>query len=145
MKYLKNIDFVVQSIVLLILVGIMVIASLNALLSGAGNWADGIFIFLYAQLILGPWQLVSSLLSLLLRLEFYGRKKIHFILSIICLLLLFGSSWLHNSINTDYTKALVFIFLMAVPWSLAIFYYFITWRWMFPKRDNGKFLSHISF
>jgi hypothetical protein len=50
-----------------------------------------------------------------------------------------------NELHTTVTKTFLIITGVIIPWGLAIFYYTITCRWMFPQKSSGKFLPHISF
>jgi hypothetical protein len=140
MKYLKSIDWAGQSVIWVA----FIVGSLLSIASGEGFGAIG-YIGLLCQLFMGCWQMVSAVLFLLLGAEPLWFRKTHFISAFMCLALISLSAWLEHESDSITTDFLFLVFGVIVPWLLAIFYYSITWRWMFPKRHNGKFLSHISF
>jgi FtsH-binding integral membrane protein len=141
MKYLRNIDFVGQSIILLLLVGFCLMILFTAPL----EWDGYMIIILYAQLFLGPWQLLSALIAFFTKANLKELRKIHLVSSLICIVCCAISAWLHNTYSNEGTMAVGVIFFIIIPWCLAILYYSITWRWVFPPRPSGKFLRHVSF
>jgi hypothetical protein len=131
---MRYIDFVFQT--LLIIAGaVMLVATYYDL-----NWP---VIILWIQLILGPWQVMSSLISIITESFFNKEKRLHLILSA-CYLL-----GLYISFNTTlpFFSGTVLTVLLTVPaWILAIYYYIITWKYTFPrKRKRGSFLPNLGF
>jgi hypothetical protein len=140
MKYLKSIDFVGQTIIWL---GLLV-CGMVILFSGdsPGNF---FYIGLVAQFFMGCWQMISSGLFMLLRAENFKLRSLHFVSGLLCLGAIALSAWIDKELDSVVSNALLLITGVIIPWSLAIFYYTITWRWMFPQKSSGKFLPHISF
>ena len=139
MKYLKSIDFVVQSIILTCLSGYSLI-----FLFATGSLESIAYVGLIGQFFIGCWQMISSLLLLILKAEYYKLRSFHFVLALGCLLLLALTVGLQKQLDNTFGKSLLILTGVIIPWCLAIFYYSITWRWMFPKHQ-GKFLPHINF
>jgi hypothetical protein len=139
MKYLKSIDFVGQTIIWLGLLG----SGLVILVSG--ELGTFFYIGLIAQFFMGWWQMISSGLFMLLRAEHFKSRSVHFVSALFCLGAIALSAWVDKELHSVFSSALLLLTGVIVPWGLAIFYYTITWRWMFPAKPSGKFLPHISF
>ena len=126
---MRYIDLLAQTILILLGVTFAIVALYN------GNTAG----LLLMQLMVGVWQLTSCFFSLL----FYTRRDnrsrhLHLTTSLTLILLLIIVSHIHVGLTN--------ILLFGPPWILAIYYYSITWRIVFPRHKNqGKFLPHISF
>jgi hypothetical protein len=140
MKYLKNIDFVGQSIIWLGLLG----GWLVVLVSGE-EIGSFFYLGLIAQLFMGWWQMISSVVFLLLRVEHFKARALHFVSGLICLGAIALAAGVDRELNSVLSTTALLITGVVIPWCLAIFYYSITWRWMFPPRPSGKFLRHVSF
>ena len=138
MKYLKIVDFSVQSIVWLVLIvgGVGILPT--------DHRGDAWVLVLVCQFCIGCWQMLSSITVFILKADSFHLRKIHFTAALIDLAVLgvFGS--LENAMKTSLTTFMIIGTGIFIPWCLAIFYYSITWRWLFPKR-TGKFLPHINF
>jgi hypothetical protein len=126
---MRYIDLLAQTILMLLGVTFAIVALYN------GNTAG----LLLVQLIVGVWQLTSCFFSLL----FYTRRDnrsrhLHLASSLIVIILLIIVSQIHVGLAN--------VLLLGPPWILAIYYYSITWRIVFPRYKNqSKFLPHISF
>jgi hypothetical protein len=109
---------------------------------GDADWPMDI---LLAQLMLGPWQMISSIVSVIGKTPFYRKKRIHLLLAAIYLIVLYAYIALDSGIipHSETVSRLMFI----VPaWALATFYYALTWKWVFlRKKSVGNFLPHLSF
>jgi len=128
---MKYIDFGIQTLIF----GFAVVLLITSL--GESGWLLSI---LYAQLLMGPWQFFSSLISVVARAEFHEAKRIHLVISIVYLVLLWGV------INVGSTsEQWVRVFWTVPAWTLAIYYYFITCQWTFQTKPRGSFLRHLNF
>lgn len=132
--YMWHLNFCVQSILFLTAV-ILAMFSFTE--------PDMISLFLILQLVLGFWQYGESLLLLLTKNNRSRLLQLYMILSSFYLVLLtisnvlFGTEkWCNETANV----------LIIVPfWILTGFYFFITWKRTFPRKEGGKFLRHVSF
>jgi len=126
---MKYIDFGIQTIIFIFALGLLGITIANR---------ESLMAILYAQLLLGPWQLLSSLISVCSRSDFHKEKRIHLFTSIGYLIVLFS--------DPDLPSELV-AYLYTIPaWLLAIYYYYLTYQWAFRlQKSNGGFLRHINF
>lgn len=133
---MKYIDFSVQAIILLLTLGGFGFAT------GPGNY---LVILLSAQLVLGPWQYISSLISVVTNAPFARQKRAHLILSTIYLLMLYFCS-LKDFHGVTFPPEIVMPALTIPAWCLGLYYFRITWLWTFSKINHGgKFLPHLSF
>ncbi len=129
MKYL---DVIVQT--LIILLGLVVV-----IMSFVLQESDWMFSILYAQLLLGPWQMLSSIVSVIVKAPLYKAKQYHLILSSIYLVVLM-------IIGISLPMLASIAFLLILPWALAIYYYVLSWKTIFPStKRNGSFLPNLSF
>ncbi|HEY5749723.1 MAG TPA: hypothetical protein VIU12_26825 [Chryseolinea sp.] len=127
---MKYIDVTVQTLLFVFAISLLIVSF--------GEGAHWYFAVLYAQILLGPWQLLGSLTSILLKTKHFRLKIVHQVLSWVVLL------WLYiGGINNDGMPQVVL--LIVVPWMLAVYYYLITWSELVAKRTQGKFLPHLSF
>jgi hypothetical protein len=127
---MKYIDFSVQS---LMFVAVLIIVATNI----SDNVAPSL---LSIQLVVGTWQLLSSLISVGLRARMYKLKTIHLVVSVIYISILFIIPFQELSRNV------ALMILMVPAWPLAVFYYAITSFVTFqsPGRQSS-FLPHTSF
>lgn len=133
MKYL---DFAIQSII--IVFGILILIF---------SWEepDWPLAVLYAQIMLGPWQMTSSIISIVAQAPLYRQKRFHLFIAILYLIGLYVYT------DTDSTviphSETIFSIIFTVPaWALGIFYYSLTCRWVFAgRRKKGNFLPNLSF
>lgn len=144
MKYLKTIDFAGQSFIF----GGYLIGSVFVLIAEQ-RWDSLGMTTLMAMLCLGWWQMIAALILLVFRAPNRKQRLIHFLTAVVYLAILSIGAKLSNSIKVDnvsyFMRALVMTLVSVPPLVLAIFYYTITWRWMFPRHSTGKFLPHTSF
>ena len=131
MKIMKYIDFWAQSLMLIVVLGILV-----ARVGGK----DTVLMVLWMQLLVGPWQVTSSILSVGFRGPFYKLKAVHLVVSAIYLSILFASP-VH-----ELPREASLIVVMVPAWTLAIYYYVITALVVFYKQSRqSSFLPHTSF
>jgi len=126
---MRYINVIVQTILFLVAPGM-------AIFEGA----DPATCLLVAQFFLGPWQLVSSLASILMKAKYFRLKIAHQIAS---WLVLTGLYLVMNHQNGG--EPVLIFFLFVAPWTLAIYYYVVTWKVLLAKGGKGKFLPHLSF
>jgi len=128
---MKYVDFSVQSI---LFVAVLVILLFN--LGGS----DTLLLVLSMQLVIGPWQLLSSLISVGLRAGKYKLKVIHLIISGVYLASLF--LWPFG----EFPKTTMKFIFMVPAWSLAVYYYILTILSTFKtSARQSSFLPHTSF
>jgi hypothetical protein len=128
---MKYIDFSVQSI-LLVAVLVVVITSIGG--------SDAVRVVLWMQLLVGSWQLLSSVISVGMRSRLYKLKAIHLIISALYLAVSFILPFRRFTVSTT------LIILMAPAWTLAIYYYSLTSLATFQRPSRqGSFLPHTSF
>lgn len=134
---MKYVDFAFQTIILL-----LVLLSFMAGLAEDGTLGAGGLASMYAAMLIGPWQLVSSALSLFAKAPYAKLKRIHLVLSfayfaamalLLGFLLPWTPEWLKNTI------------LFVPPVILSLYYYFLTWIWVFQSQARSKFLPHINY
>ena len=108
------------------------------------SWAQLSPGILYAQLLLGVWQMISSIVSVITKAPLYRKKRLHLLLAAFYLMALYA----YGQISPGMPHAQFFFgFIFTVPaWALAIFYYIITCQWVFArKKKRGNFLPNLSF
>ncbi|AYB29902.1 hypothetical protein [Chryseolinea soli] len=127
---MKYVDLAIQTL--------LFVFALALLILFFDNGEQWYFVVLYAQILLGPWQLLGSLTSILLKTRHYRLKIVHQVLSWIVLLVLYIVA--RNTGQMPHPALLI-----LVPWMLASYYYLITWNEVISKRTQGKFLPHLSF
>jgi hypothetical protein len=136
--YGKYIDLVVQSLCIVIATVIVTVVIIESK-PRDGDWQMAI---LCIQLVLGPWQFVGSLISVLRRTTKSPKlKSIHLLASMLYLASLFP---LHQ---IDFASKYTLLIFMTVPaWILATGYYIITWHEILKRSESGKgFLPHLGF
>jgi hypothetical protein len=128
---MKYIDFSVQS---LFFITVLVILTVPV------GGSDRLLLVLWMQLLVGPWQLLSSVISVGRGLRLYHLKVIHLVVSAIYLTMLLIIPY--NELPASGVKTI----LMVPAWSLAIYYYALTTKATFrePSRQSS-FLPHTSF
>jgi hypothetical protein len=140
--WLKRIDWLGQTVIFCS-IPIMLILS-------KGN-SDWIIVIFAAQYAMGFWQMASSFVSVVFRGSAFDSKTKHFLVSVGYLLLLgllivLNKAWGHTYQEQDFPVILAAIAFFAPPWTLAIYYYTITWRLVFPgQKKRSSFLPHINF
>jgi hypothetical protein len=133
MKYL---DFAVQSTTFLL--AILFLATSY----GDHDW---LMVVLVAQLALGLWQYLSSLISVLVYPPFHKQKRTHLVISTLYILLLcIGKQ--EDLHGISFSREVGLLALTVPAWMLGIYYYIITCRWTFLKtKRQSSFLPHQSF
>jgi hypothetical protein len=145
MKYLKTIDFVTQS---LILGGYAVVVTWTLLKNRVDNSLE--LTTAFTMLCLGWWQMISAGIMLLVGAPTTKFRLLHFFSAIgyLAAVAVVGK-YIDLPANRPALNQLISmlteIITLGVPVILALFYYYITWRWVFPIKPSGKFLPHISF
>jgi len=125
---MKYIDFFIQSLMLVVALIILVVSE---------NATPEI---LSMQLVVGSWQLLSSLISVRRRARKYKLKTIHLVLSAIYLSILLIIPF------PELSRPVALMILMVPAWILSVFYYAITCFAAFPKTSRqSSFLPHTSF
>lgn len=128
---MKYIDFSAQTI----LIGATVIIFITTL--GQSDWPLAI---LGMQMLIGPWQVLSALFLTISKARFKRPRVIYLLLSAAYLAVLPVIATLRID------REFMLFFFMAPAWSLAIFYYTLTYITLFKKTSrNGSFLPHLSF
>jgi hypothetical protein len=141
MKYLKTLDFAGQTFIF----GAFIIGSVWIGLAEQ-RWSSLGLTTAFAMLCLGWWQMISALIMLVTNAPFRKQRLIHFITAIVYLgALALSAKYIESNQTAFIIKLIGGIIMMGTPVALAIFYYSITWRWVFPKYSSGKFLPHVSF
>ena len=141
---LPYIDFIGQTIFM------------TGLLLGLGIAASGVkydvwlMILLWAQMYLGPWQMLSCLVSILIKGKGHAQKRIHFVISILYLTILALGLWGGSQGAlpfSDETLRIAGILALTIPsWILGTYYYMLTWRIVFPNyKKHSSFLPHTNF
>lgn len=135
MKYLKFIDFAMQS---LLMAGGLVAVGLTLFSPG---W---FILILYLQMVLGPWQITSALIRLLTRHP--QRQAIVYYVLATTVYLLIGWRW--SLFMDDFTvhRIVLMAYLTVIPWGLALYYYrLLSIDYIRGYRPAGKFLRHLQF
>jgi hypothetical protein len=124
---MKYIDFIGQAVLLVCLLAFV-----------AASGITGVFL---GQLLLGTWQMLSSIVSVISNAPFRKKKIIHLVSSAAYLALLF---FIYS--NKFFATVPMAIVVMMVPaWILALYYFSITWTWALASSKKSKFLPNISF
>jgi hypothetical protein len=126
MTILRKIDLAFQTILILMGLAYLVI---KGFLSPE---------FLFVQLTVGCMQMTGSLLSLLVPGPLFRAKLYHFIVALCYLVSL---AFIHPF---DF-KSLQILYLLLPSWSLALYYYYISWLRPRSYNAKGRFLPHLSF
>lgn len=134
MKYL---DLIIQTLIFIFGITVLIWFSDEA--------AWPVNALLIVQMVLGPWQMLSSFASVVLQAGFHKVKRIHLGVSIIYLAVLYV--YFYKSPPFFNHAGIVAKLLLTVPaWTLAFFYYIVTWKWVLRgRKKRGSFLPHLSF
>lgn len=133
MKYLNYLDLGVQTFI----IGAVVL--LTVAISFTGQFDSIAMIALYGAVFLGPWQMVSSLVTCLARGLYFKWRLIH-LLSSIGYMVIFGAGAAYASQHDpgSTVRALGGVFGFLIPVVLAGFYYFITIKSFQLARANAR-------
>lgn len=141
MKYLKTLDFAGQTFIFAAFV-------IGSIWIGVAEqrWSSLGMTTALTMLCLGWWQMISAFIMLMIGAPARKQRLVHFITALVYLAALALSvRYIEGNQTAFIIKLLSGIIMIGTPISLAIFYYVITWRWMFPAKSTGKFLPHVSF
>jgi len=123
MKVMNIIDLSVQSVI----IGLAAIGSLVMIFTGG---IESVAIpAMYAGFFLGPWQLVGSLITTIARRPFIRLRVVHLIGSVLYLSIAPLLIWMFRGQEIGRTMDVVlWVFGFGVPLTLALFYYYITFK-----------------
>lgn len=135
MRILNIIDLVGQTLLLggalVVAVGMVVIGDAEA----------ATLMLFFGAMYLGPWQMVSSVITLIARGLYFRLRLIHFVSALAYLGVLAGAAGLLSSIDPSgalgYTLAVV---AYIIPGGLAVFYYYITYMTFKAARERSRAL-----
>lgn len=131
MKFLNFIDLAVQTFIM----GAVVLVSLA--IAFTGSVESIALVALYGAIFLGPWQMVSSLITTVARGLYFKWRVIHLVSSIAYILVFLLGAWYANG-----SDALIFkiggILSFMIPLVLAVFYYYITLKSFQLSRSTPK-------
>ena len=142
-RLIKRIDLLGQTLILCFIpLGLIFIIF-------SKEYESTLIVIAAAQFCMGVWQMSSSFLSVIFRGQAFQHKVKHFLLSIIYLVFfgLFVTLYRLGA-NEGGVFALIFggLYFFVPPWLLAIYYYRVSWRLVFPNHvSRSKFLPHINF
>ena len=133
MKALNFIDLGVQTLIL----GIVVVISV--VLTFARQLETIVMLAMYGAILLGPWQLVSSLVTCLSRGLFLRWRLIHLGSSIVYLVLISVAAGFASNFDRDGIVGIIAMALgFGIPIALALFYYYITIKSFQFARAQAK-------
>jgi hypothetical protein len=133
---MKYIDFGIQTLLL----ALFLVASIIGIFESEAIGAV-ILAAMYVAMFLGPWQMLSSFLSIVLKSQYHKLKRIHFFSSLLYFILL--SFFIQ--LKPDFPDWLISILSVIPVVALALFYYSLTWRWMFHTESRSSFLPNTNF
>jgi len=98
--------------------------------------------FFIIQLVLGTWQLGSSVYSVITHTSFHFAKRKHLLMTCGYFILVVAMSLVPATISE-----VVWITLLTIPaWALAIYYFTISYKCAFHfTSKKGSFLPNINF
>ncbi len=146
MKIIKNIDFVGQTFI----IGGYAIATTWTWIENPADNSFGMSTA-FMLLCLGWWQMISATLMLIFGATNTKLRLLHFFTAIGYMILIsIGLRYLdlestHTVLNDYLIQLFWMVIIYGTPFILALLYYYLTWRLMFPIKPSGKFLPHISF
>lgn len=134
---MRYVDWLVQTVIL--------IAGVIALVLAWHQPAGPLTCLLITQLVIGLWQMVSSAISFVKKSNLWRYKRIHLLLASCYLITVYVFS--QSTISFFYNTRLIWTLFLTVPsMSLALYYYFITWKSTFiSMTKRGSFLPNINF
>jgi hypothetical protein len=130
---MRYIDFSMQTLIAIAGIGFFIVTL------SSSNWLITIYVI---QLILGAWQFISAIVSVIKHSPYWRLKSAYLLLSLVYLLFLLMVK--HPVATTSSVYTILFLTLPA--WTLALVYYGITIKETFNRRRNrGGFLPNLSF
>lgn len=130
---IKYIDWAGQT--LLMLAGIIAIVS-NL------DQSTGVFIVMWVQLVLGPWQVLSAIVWTVWGMPHQESRQRYLIAALGWIFLLIFLSDAHPVLNE---QIIIIIGAIIIPWVLALYYYRIVCQSTFVKVSGKGFLPHLQF
>lgn len=126
MRLIRYIDLAGQTL--------LMIGGLGCFASALLDPRDGILAWaMLFQAFLGAWQMIGCVISVFRSKNERERKITHLIFSSIYLATLFGIVIVKSAmINGEG----FWVFLIGLPWVLAIYYYLTTWRIAVPRYNS---------
>lgn len=100
---------------------------------GATGWP---FQLLIVQLLLGPWQMVSCLAGLFSEDSNTKLQWTQLALVVVYFVVLAAAICIAPWIRNGYSDAMAAVYMVVIPWILAIYYYKVTWRLVFPDAKK---------
>lgn len=138
---MKKLDIFIQSLI----IGVALLLIVNILVFTTEKSA-ALLVILYMQLLLGPWQVVSGVIKLIV----YSRQPKDSLYNGLqtygILVVMYGAAYTLIPANLG---SLLIYYLTVIPCLLATYYYYLTL--MDLKKQNasnsglGKFLPHTGF
>lgn len=134
---IRYIDFTLQTLLFL--------AALVTLITAAFA-PDTIAVVMIVQFFMGVWQVLSCVFSLVAYPNQNNNRRNHIVTAALYVLSLFAFPALLNHDLNVIPEWLVIVYATVPAWSLALYYYWITFTRTFPNRiKRGSFLPNISF
>ncbi len=135
---MRKIDIIIQSIMIW---PMLLFYTLSTMQPSGHEW---LFIIMCIQLILGPWQLISALVKIIVNWSSRNSAGYQLLLAYAILVVTYFSTLVFlNNLND---VGLIIIYAV-VPTIIGLYYYVITIKFTndsAPKKLSG-FLPHISF
>jgi hypothetical protein len=133
MKFLNIIDLAFQTFIL----GAVALLSLG--IAFTGSLESMLMVAFYGAIFLGPWQLVSSVITTISRGLYFKLRVIHLVSSLayivaFSLLAAFPNGLMTNGILPGIASVIGFF----IPLGLAVFYYYITLKSFQLSRAMAK-------
>jgi hypothetical protein len=90
-----------------------------------------------AQLLLGPWQVISCFIGLASSDKARKQRYIYFIVTTVYLIVLGAAVFIQLVTSYGVSDFVIRFYLTLPPWILAFYYYLITWRIAFPADKKS--------
>ncbi|HMJ69460.1 MAG TPA: hypothetical protein VK508_11210 [Cyclobacteriaceae bacterium] len=120
MKFLNIIDLGFQTFIL----GAVVLSSIG--IAFVGHFEAIGMIALYGAIFLGPWQMVSSVVTTIARGVYFKLRVIHLVSSIAYIAGFSIAAGFGPSAPPDIVATIAVVLGFSIPLALAILYYYIT-------------------
>lgn len=134
---IRYIDFTFQTLLFMAAIATLVTAAFAP---------DTIAVIMIVQFFMGIWQVLSCVLSLILYPNQNNSRRNHIVMAALYVLSLFVFPALLNHDLSIFPEWLIIVYATVPAWSLALYYYWITFTHTFPNRiKRGSFLPNISF
>lgn len=134
---IRYIDYTLQTLLFLAAIATLVTAAFAP---------DTIAVIMIVQFFMGIWQVLSCVFSLILYPNQNNSRRNHIVMAALYVLSLFVFPALLNHDLSIFPEWLIIVYATVPAWSLALYYYWITFTHTFPNRiKRGSFLPNISF